>query len=280
MTDYASIIARIRSDIGDFGSPFVDTYLGGDELSSYDLSEVNVASATVTLTRGTPPTGILLQPGTDYVLDVNEGRIVLINPAYSPLHEGMGLRVEGKSQGMFTDDDLKVYVDDAMNQHTYGRSNTTRYRDQYGFIRYLDQPFTLATLPVVETPLVGYLATINVLWTLAIDASTDIDISTAEGTFVARTQRYRQIMEMIGTATTGLTGRYNQLAQQLNVGLSRIEMFTLRRVSRTTNRLVPVFKDREYDDASLPARLLPPVDGDEYMDESGIPSPLMPGVWG
>lgn len=280
MTDYPSIIRRIRSDIGDFGSPFIDTFLGGDELSSYDLSETNVASVTATVTEGTPPVGVLLVPGTDYVLDVAEGRIVLINPAYSPLHEGQGLRVQGSSQGMFTDDDLRTYIDDAMTQHTYGRSNVTRYRDQHGFIRYDDQPITLATLPVVETPLVAYLATINVLWTLAIDASTDIDISTSEGTFVARTQRYRQLMEMIGGPTSGLQGRYNQLAEQLNVGLSRIESFSLRRVSRTTNRLVPVFKDREYDDASLPQRLLPPIDGQEYEDTSGIPSPIIPGVWG
>ena len=38
--------------------------------------------------------------------------------------------------------------------------------------------------------------------------------------------------------------------------------------------------DREYDDASLPQRLLPPIDGQEYEDESGIPSPIIPGVWG
>jgi hypothetical protein len=280
MTDYASVIKRIRSDIGDFGSPFIDTFLGGDELSSYDLSETNVARATATVTQGTPPMGYLLTPGTDYVLDIAEGRIVLVNPVYSPLHEGQGLRVEGTSQGMFSDDDLKTYVDDAMNQHTYGRQNSVRYRDTHGFIRYDYTPITLASLPPVETPLVGYLATINVLWTLAIDASTDIDISTSEGTFVARTQRYRQLMEMIGSASSGLTGRYNQLAEQLNVGLSRIENFTLRRVSRTTNRLVPVFKDREYDDASYPQRLLPFIDGEEYQDESGIPSPIISGLWG
>jgi len=57
-------------------------------------------------------------------------------------------------------------------------------------------------------------------------------------------------------------------------------MFQLRRISRTTNRLVPIFQSREYDDTSRPERLLPPIDGDEYDDESGIPSPLYPGTWG
>lgn len=280
MTTTAALIKRIRSEVGDFGSPFVDTFLGGDELSSYDLSEIGVANATVTVTAGTPPVGVLLVPGTDYVLDVEEGRIVLINPAYAPLHHGQNLRVEGRSQGLFSDADLAVYIEDALNQHTYGRTISTRYRDEHGFIRYDEQPITLATLPAVEEPLVAYLATINVLWTMATDAASDPDIATAEGTSVHRAQVYQQLMQHIGTATTGLTGRYNQLCEQLNVGLNRIEMFTLRRVSRTTNRLVPIFQEREYDDTALPQRLLPPVDGEEYADESGIASPLMPGVWG
>ncbi|MEU1816095.1 hypothetical protein ABZ543_12990 [Streptomyces roseifaciens] len=280
MADTASIIKRIRSEIGDFASPFLDTFLGGDELSSYDLSQVNVREVTATVTTAKPPATTVLTPETDYVLDVHEGRIVLLNPVYSPLHHGQTMVVRGSSDGMFTDADLQMYIDDAMNQHTYGRQYTRRYKDQYGFIRYWSEPYTLDNLPKVEEPLVAYLAAINVLWTLATDAATDIDISTAEGTFVPRTQRYRQLMQHIGDATSGLQGRYNQLAQQLNVGLGRIEMFTLRRVSRTTNRLVPIFRAREYDDASMPERLLPPIDGDNYADTSGIPSPLLPGVWG
>jgi hypothetical protein len=280
VADSAGVIRRIRSEIGDFSSPFLDTFLGGDELSSYDLSQVNVTEVTARLSVMKPPSSRVLIPDVDYVLDPNEGRIVLVNPEVSPLHHGQTLIVKGVSNGMFTDADLQVYIDDAINQHGYGRGVTTRYKDEYGFIRYNTDPISLENLPKVEEPLIAYLAAINVLWTLATDAATDIDISTAEGTFVPRTQRYRQLMQHIGDSNSGLQGRYNQLAQQLNVGLSRIEMFTVRRVSRTTNRLVPIFKAREYDDASMPERLLPPIDGDAYEDKSGIPSPLMPGVWG
>lgn len=280
MADIASIIKRIRNEVGDFASPFLDVFLGGDELRSYDLSQVNVSSVVATVTTSAPPSMTILIEDTDYVLDVSEGRIVLLNPVFSPLHHGQTLTVKGVGDGMFTDEDLELYIDDAMNQHTYGRGCTNRYQDDDGFIRYYTEPYTLDTLPVVEDPLVAYLASLNILWTLATDAATDIDISTAEGTFVPRTQRYRQLMEHIGTATTGLQGRYNQLAQQLNVGLSAVEMFTLRRVSRTTNRLVPIFKEREYDDTDLPVRLLPPIAGDTYADTSGLPSPLLPGVYG
>ncbi|MFF8283337.1 hypothetical protein ACF06W_11510 [Streptomyces albus] len=280
MAETASIIRRIRNEVGDFTSPFLDTFLGGDELSSYDLSETGVTEVTAKVTTTDPPTTVDLVADVDYVLDSAEGRIVLVNPRYSPLHHGQTLIVRGTAQGLFADADLETYIDDAVRQHAYGRSLTTRYRDSQGFIRYDREPITLKNLPAVEEPLVAYLAAINILWTLATDAATDIDISTAEGTFVPRTQRYRQLMQHIGDATTGLQGRYNQLAQQLNVGLGRIEMFTARRVSRTTNRLVPVFVEREYDDSSMPRRLLPPIDGEEYDDESGVPSPAYPGLWG
>lgn len=276
--DNAKLIKRIRSEVGDFGAPFVDWFLGGEELSSYDLSDVNVTEVLAVVTEGGFPTELVA--GVDYVIDEREGRIVLGNPAYAPLHHGQSLMVKGRSQGMFTDEDIQMYVDDAMSQHAYGRSVRERYRDEHGFIRYAEQPITLRNLPRVEEPLVAYLASINILWTLATDAATDIDISTAEGTYVARTQRYQQLMAHIGDASSGLQGRYNTLANQLGVGLGRIEMAWLRRVSRTTNRFVPVFRPREYDDISMPQRLLPPIDGLPWVDESGIPSPIYPGISG
>lgn len=277
MADTASIIRRVRSEIGDFGSPFRDDFLGGSELSSYDLSEVGVSDVVATVTGESEPARVLVAD-VDYALDVTEGRIVLLG-ANGPLAHGQRLVVTGRSGGMFSDQEMEQYVQDAVAQHTAGQTVRSRYKDQAGFIRYWDEPLTLENLPQIQEQMVAWLAAIQALWTLATDAATDTDISTADGTFVPRTQRYRQIMEHIGTASTGLTGRYNVMAAQLNVGLGRIEMFTLRRVSRTTNRLVPIFKEREYDDASLPVRLLPPVDA-ENVDQSGLPSPLFPGLWG
>ncbi|MFH9731868.1 hypothetical protein [Streptomyces sp. NPDC017260] len=276
MATLAATIARIRSEVGDLAVPFVDTFVGGDELSTYDLSETNVASVQAKVSTDSPASTVELVEDADYVVSPVQGSILLINPAYAPLHHGQTLIVRGTSSGMFTDEELERYVTDAITQLSYGRSTTTRYRDGHGHIRYDREPITLETLPAVEEPLVAYLASISVLWTLATDAATDIDVTTSEGTHVPRSQRYRQLMDHLGE----LQERYNRLAQQLNVGLARIEQFQLRRVSRTTNRLVPVFQPREYDDTSKPERLLPPIDGDTYDDESGIPSPLHPGVWG
>ncbi len=277
MADTAGIIKRVRSEIGDFGRPFRDDFLGGSELSSYDLSEVGVSDIVATVTEEGEPDRVLAAD-QDYALDVTEGRIVLLG-SNGPLPHGRRLIVTGRSGGMFTDEELTVYVSDALSQHAHGQTVRTRYKDSHGFIRYWDEPVTLENLPAVQEQMVAWLAAIQALWTLATDAATDTDINTADGTYVPRSQRYRQIMEHIGGPTSGLTGRYNTMAAQLNVGLGRIEMFPLRRVSRTTNRLVPVFKSREYDDATKPTRLLPPIDAQD-VDESGLPSPLFPGLWG
>jgi hypothetical protein len=133
----------------------------------------------------------------------------------------------------------------------------------------------LSNLPDVEGTLVALRATIDALWALTIDASTDIDISSADGTTVPRSQRYHQLREMIDA----MTARYNQLCAMLNVGLNAIEMSKIRRVSKTTNRLVPIFEDREYDDYDLPRRQLPPIDHRDE-DESNIQSPIFGGMWG
>jgi hypothetical protein len=66
---------------------------------------------------------------------------------------------------------------------------------------------------------------------------------------------------------------------QLNVGMYRMETLNLRRTSKTTGRLVPLFKSREFDDHRWPTRLTPPIDhrNDDY---SGVPTPLWSPSWG
>jgi len=143
-----------------------------------------------------------------------------------------------------------------------------------GFISYVDIPLTMVDLPPVEEQLLVLLVEIECLWALTTDASTDIDITTADGTHIARSQRYLQMRNQIDV----LTDKYDTLCAALNVGIHRIEMSTLRRVSRTTGRLVPVYKEREFDDYTLPQRLLPPID-ERNADESGIPSPAWAGFY-
>ena len=206
-----------------------------------------------------------------YALDTEVGQVFLSVPI--PLNAT--LIIAGAAWSLFADAELAQIAMDSVRQHVYGQEINERYRDARGFIAYREEAKTLQNLPAIEEPLVEMLTTINAFWALANDAASDANVQTAEGTVIDRTTRYRQIMEQI----QALTARYQDYCGQLNVGLYRSETLTLRRISRTTGRLVPLFKPREYDDHRWPTRMIPPVDH-RYDDTSGIPSPLWYGNWG
>ena len=271
MASRDKILARVRTELGDFGAAFRDSYLGTGELYAYDLSAINVSAVTITATAG-GSTSTLVAP-QDYTLDSRAGRVLLAG-AYAPLPDGTELAVTGQGGGMFADDDLVTLLSEALLQHTNGRTIRTRYRDSHGFIRYRDEAVTLETLPAVEELPVALLVAINALWVLSTDAAGDVDVITPDGTHVNRQQRYEQIIHQIGLVEE----RYSEICASLNIGLNRIEMQDLRRVSRTTGRLVPLFKEKEYDDHSLPVRKIPQIDSRDE-DGSGIPSIAYFGWW-
>lgn len=271
MADESKILSRVRTELGDFGAAFRDVFLGTGELDFYDLSATNVSTIQAEAEQGGVTTP-LVSPA-DYTLDVRAGRILLAG-AYAPLPDGVQLTITGTSYGMFSDDELQQLLSEALLQHTNGRTARTRYRDPHGFIRYRDDPITLETLPSVEELPVALLTVVNALWVLSTDAAGDTNLSTADGTHVDRRGRYEQIINQLGMVQQ----RYTDICAQLNVGLDRIEMLDLRRVSRTTGRLVPIFKAQEYDDFSLPIRKIPQVDS-RNEDASGIPSVAYWGWW-
>lgn len=272
MATLASLVEKVRREIADPLEPFEHQIVSDGVTTLHDLP-VNLVSTTGLTVRYYDPdsqTFTTLTLDDDYVLDAEQGYLT-IDPA---LAEGLTIFVAGRAASLFSDDELEHYVNDAFMQHTNGREVTVRYRDARGFVRYDEQPMSIETLPDIEEYLVTLLATIEVLWALSTDAATDVDVQTAEGTYVQRSQRYRQILQQIDL----LTEKYKTHCQQLNVGLFRLEVSTLRRISRTNNRLVPVFKPREYDDHTYPQRLLPPVDH-RNDDESGVPSQAIGGWW-
>lgn len=259
MATEAALISRIRSELGDFEQPFRTTYRGDGATDLFDLPATNVSGAVVTVFDNGGATTI---PPDDYTLDSRDG---ILDLDTAP-DEGVTIMVEGTTTGLFTDTELGLYLHDALLQHTHGATTRVRYRDTDGFVRYSERPVTLENLPEVEELLVVILATVEALWALSTDASTDIDVSTAEGTFVGRSQRYAQIRSQIDV----LTEKYLDLSQQLNVGLHRIEVTNLRRVSRLTGRLVPLYVEREFDDYSWPERIIPPIDSQHSERDTGV----------
>lgn len=208
---------------------------------------------------------------TSYTVDAELGKIML----GEPIPVNSTLVVSGTAWAMFSDDDLYRIVLDSVRQHTYAQEIEERYRDAHGFIDYRETPKMLQNLPAIEEPLVVMLTVINCLWAMASDASSDSNIQTAEGTVVDRTTRYAHLMDQIQQQTQ----RYMDYCGQLNVGLYRLETLQLRRTSKTTGRLVPLFKSREFDDHRWPVREIPAIDH-RNEDPSGVPTPLWPYGWG
>jgi len=208
---------------------------------------------------------------TVYTLDSTNG-ILQLNAAI-PLNAT--LVVNGTAWGMFTDYDLEQIILDAERQHCQGQTLTERYRNaDGGFITYRDVPKSLWNLPYEEEGLLVTLADIDAMWVLATDAATDVNVATAEGTNIDRSARYAQLMEHI----EALRVKYETWCGQLGVGMFRIESMNLRRTSYTNNRLVPIFREREYDDHRYPVRVLPQIDYRRDSDTSGVPSPIWNGL--
>lgn len=243
MADVASITSRVRLELGDKGHTFQAVVAGDGTTRRFDLPKKPVDPATfsaVVVNSSNVTTALVVT--TDYLIDADAGVITLA----TPLATGSTLVGNGTAYRYFLDTDYSTFVSTAAEQHLHASADA------------IGQQRTLENLPVVEEYLVAILAVIEALFALLNDAAFDIDISTPEGVQIPRSQRYQQLLNMIQLRQA----QYNELAQQLNVGLNRIEMYTLRRVSRQTNRLVPVYIPQEVDDHRPPRRVYPPIDQD------------------
>lgn len=272
MATVTDLITRVRGELGDRLLPFRDIFRGTGDTAQYELSTGNIQTTGLVVETVAGSTTTVLASPANYTLDTVNGIIDLT----VALPVDTLLMVNGSSYTLFDDTELTQKVTDALRLHTRGRTTTTRYMDPQGFIRYDERPMDTASLPPEEDLLVALLATEQALWTLSTDAATDINVQTSDGTTVDRAQRYQQILSQIAQ----VQGRYAELCEKLEVGLNGIQVSNLRRVSRTTGRLVPLFREQEFDDYRLPKRIIPPVQpGHQFDDESGIPSQTFYGYW-
>jgi hypothetical protein len=256
-----TLAKRVRRIIGDEGETFAAQVMGDGVNSRYELPVENIDPEQLSVQYYGSSTA--LNPGHDYVIDYRYGVLTFTTPI--PLNQTV--TVTGTAYREFVPSDIDVYVRTAFIQHTHNRNPPL----------VLDAPNPDAetppalVLPEVEEKPVAIAAAIEALWDMATDASQDIDITTPDGVQISRQQRYQQIMQIIAVEQQ----RYQEICEQLNVGLRRIEMFDLRRVSRTTNRLVPLYVAREMDDRTFPLRKLPAIDlgADRVINYRGLYSP-------
>jgi hypothetical protein len=255
-----------RLELADRPRTFQSTAVSDGVTTFFDLPPRHIEPTgllVVSIAPGDPPDQAHpLVAGTDYILNSFEGQILLT----APLVAETTIYVTGTSYRFFDNDTLDILIERAFQQVTHGRRYTAATINQWGYRQYTDYEFTYDDLPEVEIAPTAILAQIQGLWLLATDSAYEIDIQ-ADGASIPRTERYRQLMGHIAAELA----RFNEMAQMLNIGLNRIEMASLRRISRTTGRLVPLYLEKEYDDHRLPTRELPGVDhgvgeGQEFVD--------------
>jgi hypothetical protein len=150
------------------------------------------------------------------------------------------IKVYGQAYRYFTDSEISYYINTAFFEHAKTTTDTHGAR--------VPQVSLLPTID--EYPLV-LLASTMALYTLATDSAFDIDIISPDGVSIPRSERFRQLMQIVEARKA----QYKELCVLLGVGMYRIEVATLRRISRLTNRYVPVYRPKEIDDHSLPDRV-------------------------
>jgi hypothetical protein len=230
MATLSSLADRVRVELGDLGKSFVTSFVADGTTNRFKLhyapldgTGVNVFKNGVNVTSTASveeQTGIL-------VLDTV--------PA-----EGAEFIVSGNYYRYFTASEMQTLVTNAVTLHTSGHALDSMGRS-----------FDISNLPLVdEYPVVVY-ATTLALYALATDASFDIDIAAPDGVSIPRSERYRQLMQMIETRQQ----QYRELCAHLGIGLFRIEVLPLQRISKTTGRLIPIYKAQEVDDRSYPQRV-------------------------
>lgn len=230
MATLSSLSERLRFEIADLGKSFVYQTTADGVTNRYLIpyNPIDGASLVVKVDSTDVSTAVEVEESTGYLMFDTVPTVDAV------------ITVSGSYFRYFTNTEVDTFVSTAFSQHV------TNHADAYG------RGVTLTALPGVEEyPVVVYASTLA-LYTLATDASFDIDITAPDGVVIPRSERYRQLMQMIQVRKD----QYKELCSLLGIGMFKIDVFTLRRTSKTTNRYVPVYLPMEVDDKSMPQRAL------------------------
>lgn len=229
MATLSSLVERVRFELGDLPKSFVSQFISDISTNRYRLNYAPVDAAGLTV----------FQNGTDITstVSVEEHTGIIVLEDLPEIDDEF--TVTGNYFRYFTTAELEGIVQVAL-QHHAGRD-----------VDSLGRRITIDNLPPIEEYPVSLYATTIALYTLATDASFDINVFAPDGVSIPRSERYRQLMEMIDARRE----QYRELCTQLGIGLYTIDVFSLRRISKTTNRYVPVYRPQEVDDRSFPQRV-------------------------
>lgn len=229
MATISNLVDRVRLELGDGGKSFVTQFVADGTTNRFNIHysplDANQVYAVVN--------GVDV---TDSVSVEESSGVVVFDTVPE---DGDEITVSGTYYRYFTAAELENLVTTAVAQHT------AHHTDAVG------REITVGNLPTIDEYPVAIYATTLALYTLATDASFDIDIAAPDGVSIPRSERYRQLMDMV----ISRQDQYRELCTLLGLGMYKIDVFTLRRISKTTNRYVPVYKPQEVDDRSFPQRV-------------------------
>lgn len=228
MTTLAEVSSVARKLSRDFGTFFEINFATTG--ATLRLPHPLVEPSSVSVINNTDGAAV-----TDFVVNSRGGLIKIPNPSQ---YED-GVYVSGMYYQWFLDEDLDFFSQVIISEHMHHRPGVD-----------------LQSIMGVEVEVMGIGALVGALWSLLAEFATDIDISSPEGMNIPAHQRFQQVQALIQY----WENRYEDKAAMLNVGLKRIEMQTLRRVTRLTGRYAPLYRPREIDNPRPPIRIRPMID--------------------
>jgi hypothetical protein len=240
------LVKRVRLELSDDPYPFEASFFPDGIEFQFPLDQAPIKEGSVLVTCDG-------RPFTDFDMDYRHGVMLFSVPPPA----GSTFYVAGIRYKYFNDEDLRVFCQDSINEHQTGSV------DIFGINTSIER------MPSPHVHAVAIRACILALWALVTDAAFDIDISAPDGVHIPRSQRFGQLMGLINLRQA----EYDGLAKALNIGIFRVEVYTLRRIAYRTNRLVPIYMTQEYDDARPPTRLFTDVSTQgNAMPVEGVPT--------
>lgn len=233
MASLSSLGSRLRTEIGDIGKSFVYQFTADGTTNRFLIpySPLDGLNLSVLQDNVNVSANVEVEETTGYI-------IFDTTPT-----EGDSIVVAGNYYRYFTDTETEQFVSTAFAEHS------AFHTDAYG------RTVTLTNLPNIEEyPVVVYAATLA-LYALANDAAFDINVFAPDGVTIPRSERYQQLMQMVQARQN----QYKELCSQLGIGMYKIDVFSLRRISKTTNRYVPIFQPMEIDDRDKLTRVYLPI---------------------
>jgi hypothetical protein len=238
VADLSTITNIARTYLRDFPKFFQTSF---DVVGrTYELGQINIDADSLWVAVYTSTSGTASAlTSSQYSIDERNGILRLA----STYGANTKLLIEGYYYEWVTPADLDFYAQRALEKHLHTVN------------------LQVSQLADVVINAIGIAAICESLWALMTEYSRDIDVLTSESIHIPASQRFRMVQALL----MQWEKEYERHATNLNIGFDRLEVFNLRRVSRTTNRLIPIYKQKEFGDYSPTERLWPMID-DGIMD--------------